>query len=102
MSKVFMDVFQTKGVLMDFRDASKLQSKFPNQTRLQTLTSISCLFANLPIMEQKGPFKIVSEYSAFMAVLLSNTLKSPEHKYSCCKWLKPCSGPSSNVDIHQD
>lgn len=82
MCKVFMDVFQTKGVLMDFRDASKLQSEFPNQTRLQTLTSISCSCANLPIMEQKGPFEIISEYSAFVAVLLCDTLKSPEHKYS--------------------
>lgn len=100
MCKVFMDIFQTKGVLLDFRDASKLWRVFPNQTWLQTLTSISCLFANLRIMEQKGPFKIVSGYSAFMAVFLCNALKSPEHKYSHCTGLKPCSGPSSDVNIH--
>lgn len=61
MCKVFINVFQTKGVLMNFRDASKLLSKFPNQTRLQTLTFISDSFANLPIIQQKGPFKIISE-----------------------------------------
>lgn len=61
MCKVFINVFQTKAVLMNFRDESKLLSEFPNQTRRQSLTFISDLFANLPIAQQKGPFQITPE-----------------------------------------